>query len=256
MNTSYFYVCTSLVSSVIIGTSFVFADDASSSVMCSSVTSSGSEHIATGVTRCLIKQNNEALRQQQQIVKSEMNNLRQESQEDRQDFHSSFSGEIRSSVKSLTGSSREIIKDIQDQQKGLHTSLSGASLEEKIQVRSQIEDLERQKIEVKFAKNPDLLAQRLAVYDANKARREIIVTKRLEILLERSVLRSEQVDLLVKNVQSKIGTMTDEQKIQLSAKLAKQVAHIQLAKNLSESTKNDLLAKLDTLKQLLVIVSK
>ena len=115
MNTSYFYVCTSLVSSVIIRTSFVFADDASSSVMCSSVTSSGSEHIATGVTRCLIKQNNEALRQQQQIVKSEMNNLRQESQEDRQDFYSSFSGEIRSSVKSLTGSSREIIKDIQDQ---------------------------------------------------------------------------------------------------------------------------------------------
>lgn len=114
MNTSYFYVCTSLVSSVIIRTSFVFADDASS-VMCSSVSSSGSEHIATGVTRCLIKQNNEALRQQQQIVKSEMNNLRQESQEDRQDFHSSFSGEIRSSVKSLTGSSREIIKDIQDQ---------------------------------------------------------------------------------------------------------------------------------------------
>lgn len=138
----------------------------------------------------------------------------------------------------------------------MHTSLSGASLEEKIQVRSQIEDLERQKIEVKFAKNSDLLAQRLAVYDANKARREIIVTKRLEILLERSVLRSEQVDLLVKNVQSKISTMTNEQKMKLSEKIAKQVAHIQLAKNLSESTKNDLLAKLDALKQLLVIVSK
>lgn len=255
MKTFFSCMGISLVSSVFVSTSFVFADSVST-MTCPSVTSSGSEQVATGVTRCLIKQNNEALRQQQQVVKSEMRDLRQESQEERQNFRSSFSGEIRSVVKSLSGSDREAIKGMRDQQKELHTSLSGASLEEKIQVRSQIADIERQKIELKFAKNPDLLAQRLAVYDANKARRDAIVAKRLEILLARNTLRSDQVDLLVKNVQSKISTLTNEQKIALSEKVAKQIIHIQSAKNLSESAKNDLIAKLDALKQLLVIVSQ
>lgn len=164
------------------------------------------------------------------------------------DFHVSNSGSIREITKSLTGSDRDAWKDARDDHKEVVQSLSGKTIEERLNTRPQLEDTARIAIEARYKNNPELLASRLAVYDANKARRDQITTNRLNALLERSSARAGQVSVFVKSVESKLATLTAEQKVKISTKIDEQIIKINASKVLTAEVKASMVAELTALK--------
>lgn len=164
------------------------------------------------------------------------------------DFHLSNSGSIRETTKSLTGSDRDAWKDARDDHKEAVQSLSGKTIEERLNTRTQLEDTARIAIEARYKNNPELLASRLAVYDANKARRDQITTNRLNALLERSTARAGQVSVFVKSVEAKLTTLTPEQKVKISIKIDEQIIKINASKVLTAESKTSMVVELTALK--------
>lgn len=164
------------------------------------------------------------------------------------EFHDTNSGAIRETTKSLTGADRDAWKEAREDRKEIVQSLSGKTVEEKLNSRSQVEDATRAAIEARYKNNPELLAKRLAVYDANKARRDQIASNRLTSLLERSTARAEQVSAFVKAVEAKLSTLTTEQKAKLSTKIDEQITKINASKVLTAEAKVSMVAELTALK--------
>lgn len=128
-------------------------------------------------------------------------------------------------------------------------SLLGKTLEEALNQRPQLEDTARIAIEARYKNNPELLTKRLAVYNANKTRRDEIATNRLTSLLERSSARSSQVSVFVKSVEARLSTFTPEQKAKLSAKIDEQISKINSSKVLTAEVKTSMTLELTTIKE-------
>lgn len=164
------------------------------------------------------------------------------------EFHTSHSGSISETTKSLTGADRDAWKDAREDHKEVLHSLSGKTIEERLNTRSQLEDTARIAIESRYKNNPELLASRLAVYDANKARRDQISANRLNALLERSSARANQVSVLVKSVEAKLSALTTEQKAKISTKIDEQITKINASKVLTAEAITSMVAELTALK--------
>lgn len=202
----------------------------------------------TASERCAARDHVQEVREANKARQEENKKLRATNTGALKEFHDTNSGAIRETTKSLTGADRDAWKDAREDRKEIVQSLSGKTVEERLNSRSQVEDATRAAIEARYKNNPELLAKRLAVYDANKARRDQIASNRLTSLLERSTAREEQVAALVKAIEAKLPTLTVEQKAKLSTKLDEQIIKINASKVLTADAKTSMVAELTALK--------
>jgi hypothetical protein len=198
--------------------------------------------------QCLARAHLQEVREVNKVRQEENKKLRATNTGALREFHDTNSGAIRETTKSLTGADRDAWKDARDDRKELVQSLSGKTVEERLNSRSGVEDATRVAIEARYKNNPELLAARLAVYDANKARRDQITTNRLTSLLERSSARADQVSVFVKSVEAKLATLTTEQKANISMKIDEQIVKINASKVLTAESKASMVAELTALK--------
>lgn len=164
------------------------------------------------------------------------------------DFHMSNSGAIRDAVKSLTGAQRDEFRDAKEDQKDLRASMSGKTLEQKLSSRDALEAAQKAKLEAKYVNNPELLAKNLAVYEANKARRDEMIANRTETLLERSALSVEATKTFDTQVRANMSSLSPERKVKLVTKIDARIAKVQAAKGITAASQTEMVAILTALK--------
>lgn len=201
----------------------------------------------TASERCMAREHLREVHTANQIRHEENKELHAANSGALREFHATNSGAIREATKSLTGADRDAWKDAHNDHKELVQSLSGKTVEEKLNTRDQLEDATRATIEARYKNNSELLAKRLAVYDANKSRRDQITTNRLTSLVERSTARAEQVSVFVKAVEVKLSILTTEQKAKISSKIDEQITKINASKVLTAEAKTAMVTQLTAL---------
>lgn len=192
---------------------------------------------------CGLKTNHEIFQNNRKERLSENKKNRMTESWNLAEFRMSLSGTLRDEKKSHSGSN-EAFKEAVEYQKSLRETLSGKTLENKLAMRNLLEDAQKAKITAKLQWKPELLTKRLEVYEKNKSLREENAANLLANLLERSELRSADVDAFIARVHDKIITMSKESKDALQKKIEERIQKIQSAQWITQAVKDEIIKKL------------
>lgn len=190
---------------------------------------------------------------QAQEVRDNNKELRQESKESLQVFHTENSGAIREMRKSNSGTIRDAVKKAHEERENYIKSLSGLTLEQKAQYMTGIEDRIRTEIETRFQNaSGSVQSKRMDVYTENASRRAEALANQLQLRSDRGTVRLAEVDALVAKITKELPNIATEKKTKLAKKIDERILKIGKNKRLPETSKSEIIASLTTLRNELV----